>query len=445
MSSPVPIPMILSCPNCHKVHSDEGEWKTRPHKTHRCVNDTFGKGCGAEWRPANVPTVGVLLLASDAPRGKDLSVGETRVSPTEAKAWGLEFMWGSWLAAYTAFEDQPLTKALRRCGRLAPGFKLTMRALTPQESLEGAGQAMWVAKVGGRAYGETVNLASPARRALYPKRYLTTLLEDVLEFVAGAEHVLREVARQDKERGDVMGTPIVGTKQQISAIQRVCKAAVVWGHNRKYLWNDTATGIGDDSRALIHAVRDLEVQGDKAESDKPLKQVAKEVYEAEASKLAAVDSIRVLAIQRAAWEEMLAAIPGCWSGVVDPMRMWLDVRQGSAGRTAAIFVSLETSKLLDEERRLRPLAEAEAKANDAKLEALRKIKAEEQAALDLWASCSPDSRASAATVHATRAAETARLSKEYAEASSAARDKWICARRKAIEALHRELFPGVGT
>ncbi len=51
-----PIPMLLRCPNCTAVHIDEGEWATRPHKTHRC------QLCRCDWRPANVPTVGVDAL-----------------------------------------------------------------------------------------------------------------------------------------------------------------------------------------------------------------------------------------------------------------------------------------------------------------------------------------------------------------------------------------------
>ena len=51
-----PIPMVLACPTCHERHVDEGEWATRPHKTHLCSR------CGALFRPANVPTVGVAVL-----------------------------------------------------------------------------------------------------------------------------------------------------------------------------------------------------------------------------------------------------------------------------------------------------------------------------------------------------------------------------------------------
>jgi hypothetical protein len=56
-SSPAePIPMILHCPSCYARHLDEGEFKTRPHKTHTC------QYCGMCWQPALVPTVGVQFL-----------------------------------------------------------------------------------------------------------------------------------------------------------------------------------------------------------------------------------------------------------------------------------------------------------------------------------------------------------------------------------------------
>lgn len=51
------IPMALNCPACGAQHIDEGEWATKPHRTHLCAN------CGNEFRPANVSTVGVWPLA----------------------------------------------------------------------------------------------------------------------------------------------------------------------------------------------------------------------------------------------------------------------------------------------------------------------------------------------------------------------------------------------
>ena len=56
---PPPQPIITQCPRCTAQHVDEGEWATRPHRTHRCVM------CEHEWRPMNVPTVGVRELPPD--------------------------------------------------------------------------------------------------------------------------------------------------------------------------------------------------------------------------------------------------------------------------------------------------------------------------------------------------------------------------------------------
>lgn len=79
-----PIPMVMYCPAGHQ-HIDEGEWATKPHKTHQCqfmihyeehVDDfrdgrgrdicrcrpAYDEKCGLEWRPMNAPTVGVLVL-----------------------------------------------------------------------------------------------------------------------------------------------------------------------------------------------------------------------------------------------------------------------------------------------------------------------------------------------------------------------------------------------
>lgn len=47
------------CPKCGRQHIDEGEWETREHHQHRCVGV---EGCGHEWTPLDVPTVGVAKL-----------------------------------------------------------------------------------------------------------------------------------------------------------------------------------------------------------------------------------------------------------------------------------------------------------------------------------------------------------------------------------------------
>lgn len=54
------VPMELHCPFCHEQHIDEGEWATRPHKTHLCAY------CEHQWRPANIPTVGVRSIVEAA-------------------------------------------------------------------------------------------------------------------------------------------------------------------------------------------------------------------------------------------------------------------------------------------------------------------------------------------------------------------------------------------
>jgi hypothetical protein len=51
--TPILIPEILYCPKCNTQHIDEGEWATRPHKTHQC------QSCFHEWRPFEWSTVGV--------------------------------------------------------------------------------------------------------------------------------------------------------------------------------------------------------------------------------------------------------------------------------------------------------------------------------------------------------------------------------------------------
>ena len=50
------VPMLLWCPECTIRHIDEGEFATRVHHTHACQH------CGHVWRPAIVPTVGVMFL-----------------------------------------------------------------------------------------------------------------------------------------------------------------------------------------------------------------------------------------------------------------------------------------------------------------------------------------------------------------------------------------------
>lgn len=51
-----PIPMRIHCPECGELHIDKGEFATKVHHTHACQH------CGAVFRPAVVPTVGVRFL-----------------------------------------------------------------------------------------------------------------------------------------------------------------------------------------------------------------------------------------------------------------------------------------------------------------------------------------------------------------------------------------------
>jgi hypothetical protein len=56
MNDEAPVPMILTCPICNGRHIDEHEFAHKPHHTHACQH------CGMVWRPALIPTVGVLFL-----------------------------------------------------------------------------------------------------------------------------------------------------------------------------------------------------------------------------------------------------------------------------------------------------------------------------------------------------------------------------------------------
>lgn len=58
-----PVPIVTQCPNCGLQHIDVGEWATKRHRRHRCVGPPCegyaSGGCGFEWQPAHVFTVGV--------------------------------------------------------------------------------------------------------------------------------------------------------------------------------------------------------------------------------------------------------------------------------------------------------------------------------------------------------------------------------------------------
>lgn len=60
------IPMILHCPICRLQHIDTDEWATtRLHRTHLCKPEDGG--CGKEFRPANISTIGVKELPTKTP------------------------------------------------------------------------------------------------------------------------------------------------------------------------------------------------------------------------------------------------------------------------------------------------------------------------------------------------------------------------------------------
>ena len=68
-----PVPMLLACPMCHAQHVDEDEWATRPHRTHLCG------ACGALFRPALVPTVGVAALVDPTREPNVVDAAPSRV------------------------------------------------------------------------------------------------------------------------------------------------------------------------------------------------------------------------------------------------------------------------------------------------------------------------------------------------------------------------------
>jgi len=57
-----PLNVVLPCPACGVLHVDapepQNDWTNPPHKSHLC------HGCGAVWRPADVPTNGVAQVTT---------------------------------------------------------------------------------------------------------------------------------------------------------------------------------------------------------------------------------------------------------------------------------------------------------------------------------------------------------------------------------------------
>jgi len=81
LASPAPLPMLLFCPRCGLQHIDAPDemtgWINPPHRSHLCAD------CGCIWRPADVPTSGVLAIATS---GKaDNWKGADAVAAAEAK------------------------------------------------------------------------------------------------------------------------------------------------------------------------------------------------------------------------------------------------------------------------------------------------------------------------------------------------------------------------
>lgn len=76
-----PMPVVIACPECGVQHVDQGLWETKKHRTHRCVDrvdtveeehddagnliariDIVVEGCGFEWQPSLIHTVGVRKM-----------------------------------------------------------------------------------------------------------------------------------------------------------------------------------------------------------------------------------------------------------------------------------------------------------------------------------------------------------------------------------------------
>jgi hypothetical protein len=81
-----PFRLLTECPSCGKLHVDRGEWATKPHKTHLCVDDPHSapeKGCGTRWRPSEYPTVGVATLQDTVYLDDEAAPGELRAALPE--------------------------------------------------------------------------------------------------------------------------------------------------------------------------------------------------------------------------------------------------------------------------------------------------------------------------------------------------------------------------
>lgn len=84
-----PFRLVMSCPSCGKLHVDRGEWATRLHKTHLCVDDPHSapeKGCGTRWRPSEHPTVGVATLQDTVYLPGDATQAQAQAGEVETSA-----------------------------------------------------------------------------------------------------------------------------------------------------------------------------------------------------------------------------------------------------------------------------------------------------------------------------------------------------------------------
>lgn len=80
----LPIDMVLFCPKCGQQHIDQpdpaDDWENPPHRSHKCVGPN---GCGCVWRPADVPTNGVIATET---RGSKDTIFYDRAALTRTDA-----------------------------------------------------------------------------------------------------------------------------------------------------------------------------------------------------------------------------------------------------------------------------------------------------------------------------------------------------------------------
>ena len=81
-SNPKPIDMILFCPRCGMQHVDKVDlprgWGDPPHRSHLCER------CRFAWRPADVPTYGVMEIKTRSSRDNRPIRGQALLALTAA-------------------------------------------------------------------------------------------------------------------------------------------------------------------------------------------------------------------------------------------------------------------------------------------------------------------------------------------------------------------------